>query len=131
MKKCDSWAVAVVYLLEEVEVRAHYTDITKYILETDLTTLGEKGKDPEQTIGSMLRKKYEIFDGGYGDGKYSLLDEDSIRTHKDVQYVYQCLKNKQPKLVYAELEKDNMKLREENRQLRDKLQSIKKLCEEA
>ena len=132
MRKCESWAVAVVYLLEKGS--AHYKDITDYILEQDLTTLGEKGTTASQTIGAVLRKKVvnrqEVFILGR-DGYYSLNNEDNVKDHEDVQYVYQCLKNNKKKLGNVELGAENKILREENQQLKAKLQSIKQLCEEA
>ncbi len=129
-KKYDMWVIAATYLFGDLS--GHYKDITNYILETDLTTLGEKGKTPWQSVGRMLRDT--VIDGEHvfypnGDGVYSLWDEEKIRKHKDVQSAYDYIKNNKPKPSYEEIEEENLKLSKENLLLKEKLDSIKKLCD--
>jgi hypothetical protein len=95
MKRYDAWIIAVIYLLEHK--KAHYQTITKYIIDTGLTTLGEKGDTPAQTIGSMLRKKkiygHKIF---YleGRGVYSLKNKDLVIKAPEVQSVLKLVETK-------------------------------------
>jgi hypothetical protein len=86
MRKCDAWATAVVYLLDKTI--GHYKNITKYILDSDLTILGGKGNTPDHTIGSMLCNK--AIDGqnvfkSLGRGRYGLLNPEEIQDHESVQ----------------------------------------------
>jgi len=96
MRPCASWAVAVVYLLQRDNRMEPVENITDYIRETNLTALGEKGATPLKTIRSMLGTKeldgHNVF-YSETDDCYSLYF-DSTKEHEEVQYVYQCLKNK-------------------------------------
>lgn len=131
MRKCESWAVAAVYLMDCTGGVEHYRKITRHICATNLTTLGEKGRSASQTVGTMLRTKK--VDGKdvfvlKGNGYYSLSDKDRIKDHDDIRYVFQRLDESKTKIGDDELMEQNKKLREENRRLCEKLKAIKKLC---
>lgn len=100
MKKCNVWAVAAAYLLEGSERYKErcedYRKITKFILETEITTLGEKGHTPEQTVEVILRDKkidgVNVF-ASIEEGRYYLEDVDSMKENLEVLYALERLKN--------------------------------------
>lgn len=97
MEKCKPWAVAAIYLMQSDKGREHYTDIVRYILETGLTELTEKGVATSHTITEMLNQKVinnrAVFDTD-GNGYYSL--DNAVATLKeiDVQDAIDALKDK-------------------------------------
>ena len=97
MKKCKPWAVAAVYLMQDAKGREHYTDIVKYILETELTEFTEKGVATSHAITEMLNQEVidnrAVFDTD-GNGYYSLNNADATLNNEDVQGVIKSLKGK-------------------------------------
>ena len=87
MKKIDSWAVAAAILLRS-EYNMHYVKLAEAAVETGLTTLAEKGENPAQTLGSILRTKKmngrAVFEA-QGDGWYGLSDGEFVRSLSEVQ----------------------------------------------
>ena len=99
MKKCEPWAIAAVYLMESSNEKEHYTKIVNYIFETQLTDLVEKSVAASHTINKILDEK--VIDGravfqSYGNGYFSLVDKDAMRSSKAVQDVIQCLTGQNP-----------------------------------
>ena len=78
MAHFSSWAVAAAILVEE-DRQLHYTTLTKRILATGVTALGQDGETPDQTLGVVLRTKEtngrRVFQG-MGGGYYCLVDRD-------------------------------------------------------
>jgi len=102
MKVCSSWAVAVVFLLEKDDGVASVEEITKYIISTDLTTLGEEGPTPEKTVRSILGRQkntkglHQVF-CCEDDDCYSLWFPEEIKEHEKVKLVYEMLERKKVK----------------------------------
>ena len=98
MKKCDIWIAAVVCLLERNNAPAHYDkDIKKFVLESNLTTLAEKGLTPGQTVRSILGSKevngHAVF-CPENIGYYSLWFPEEIRQVCEVQEACDLWKEK-------------------------------------
>ena len=93
MKKIHSWTVAAAILLRD-ECCMHYEELAKEVIDTGLTTLGEKRTTPAQTLGSILRKKEingrEVF-VEQGDGSYGLCDREFVQSLPLVQEATQRL----------------------------------------
>lgn len=85
MPYLDVWVVAAAIMLKSNSPR-HYKSITVDIIATELTTLGMKGKSPEQTVGALLRKHSSFF-ARLGGGEYDLIDRERIATHPEVKKV--------------------------------------------
>ncbi len=138
MKKCDIWAVVAVYLMQKTD--AHYRDITNYVLSTNLTSLRDSN-DRDATIRSILSTTsiinglnlFRSYTKEYPNSKgvWTLNeDEEVVKELEQVQYVYKRLGEKKNEPDIEKIKEENKKLHEENKQLIEKLQSIKKLCEE-
>jgi superfamily II DNA helicase RecQ len=101
MKKSEPWIVAAAFLMQSVKGKEHYTNITNYILATELTDLAEKGVGTSQKVNEILRTK--VVDGraifeSEGNGYYSLNDGDAIQKNEDIQGVVEYLKGKEVKV---------------------------------
>ncbi|MHC4063610.1 MAG: hypothetical protein ACYSUQ_07355 [Planctomycetota bacterium] len=77
MAKFDAWVVAAAILCRNL-YNMHYSDIAKAVMDTELSTLGEKGRTPAQSMGVILRKAVyhdkPVFEE-QGDGHYGLCDK--------------------------------------------------------
>lgn len=131
--KCDAWAVAAVYLLEN-EMGHYEYELTNFVVKSGISTLGEKGKTPHQTLKTILLKKKICGDDVFlmqGGGYYSLNRKEIIAQHNEVLLAHQLLKQKKEDVPLNEVKEQNKRLLKENQQLKAKLQEIKQLCDEA
>lgn len=91
MKKYDSWIVAAAILLDHQQWGLTYKILAREIVASGLTTLGEKGSSPEQTVGSMLRKKADVFEK-LGGGYYKLKNPAQVSKWDDIKEAIRALK---------------------------------------
>ena len=81
-KYISSWAVAAAILLIDGE-SFHYTTLSKAVIKTGLSKLGEKGESAPQTMKTILLT--HKIDGGenlfwkMGDGDYDLADREAAK----------------------------------------------------
>lgn len=84
--------MATALLLENGERQVvHYKILTDWILETGLTTLGEKGTTSSQSVGAILRKYDEHFQPD-SDGFYGLADPQRSKKDISVERALEALK---------------------------------------
>ena len=95
MKKYDVAVVAAAILIQEGDL-LHYRTITRCVLASGLTTLGEKGDSPAQTVGAILRKAHKGVDlfARLGPGDYTIANEDDARKFPQVEEVLNLLATK-------------------------------------
>ena len=61
IRKYKAWEVAVAFLYLDNRQRVHYTNLTEKVITSKLSTLGEKGTTPAQTLNAEIRKMTKIF----------------------------------------------------------------------
>jgi hypothetical protein len=96
--KFDTWKVAasILYLLNKrdgiVCNTVDYKTLTKWVIKTGLTTLGDKGSTPEQTMNSLLKKKRDVFYYETG-GIYALADESLVDDDAELMNIVRLVKS--------------------------------------
>jgi len=130
--KCDSWAVAAIYLLENS--KGHYRSaLTEFIRNSGITTLGKKSKTSHQTLKTILLTKKLFGDNVFkkeGGGYYSLNNKEKIAKHEEVLTARKLLEQKQAEMSSKEIKEQNERLLKENQRLKEKLKSIKQICDQ-
>lgn len=129
--KFDAWKVAAAIMYSEDDSQSgktnlyHYKYLTNEIRKTNLSTLGDKGKDPAQTLNVTLRDKKingkAVF-CKHEDGDWEINDLNLVRDNLEIQRIVFLLKN-------GDTENHNwkekcIKLEKENKELRDIIRQI-------
>ena len=137
-KKLDSWAVAAAILLGEYE-ELHYTIIASDIQESGLTTLGEKGSTPGDTVRSqMTTRKVDgqpVFESP-GEGDFHLTDPEWARRLPKVRRALKAYREYESRGRPDSEDKTRLnafnarvrELEEQNETLRNKLKQISEIC---
>ncbi len=126
----DTWPVAAAVILLHPSEELHYNAIARLVKQTGLTTLGMKGRTPDQTMGSLLRQHSEVFRGSRTyRGLYGLRDAIAAAEIPDVASAVKAIKNKQQAASELEaLRKEIKTLQDRNSELEDTIKRIAALC---
>ena len=133
MEKFDAWAVAAAVLAsgDEFERELHYRTLAERVLATNMTTLGQKGATPAQTLGVILREHKDIF-ASYDRGYYYLENPERTGKHPVVARAIQALQNLQEEQLKAgeleSLRREVQRLKERNALLERRLAEIAEIC---
>ena len=94
MKKHDTWAVAAAIMLRDGNMCQHYVTLADEVRRSELTTLGEKGETPSQSMGVILRTTKidgEPVFASAGEGLYDLAAPERIKHYGEVQAAQQSM----------------------------------------
>jgi hypothetical protein len=127
MEKFDSWAVAAALLARDgVDAPLHYTTLAYRVCNTGLTTLGEKGDNPEQTMGAVMRKWPAVFSrcNHAMRGYYRLTDREAALRDPNIQNALAALERSEQE---AKVANETDRFRTENRLLKERVAMLERL----
>jgi hypothetical protein len=127
MEKFDSWVVAAALLARRgADAHEHYFTLAYDVKGTGLTTLGEKGDRPEQTMGVVMREWPAVFSrcSRAMRGYYRLADREAALRDPDIQNALAALERSEQK---AKMAGETDSLRTENRLLKERVAMLERL----